>query len=126
MAVEDTSEVAADSPQSTESMLTELLAAQKEHRAEVQQLRDELAASKVPAPQVNVQALNAEELATKRAAEIAAYPFYCPGCGRLYDYQRQCTGSGEAPHPAIEVVATDELTSGDPTTHTPAPIPPVG
>jgi hypothetical protein len=46
--------------------------------------------------------------------------FYCPGCGRMYGYQRECTGSSEAPHPPIEVVSTDEL-SGDPEGHTPAP-----
>lgn len=48
-------------------------------------------------------------------------PFYCPGCGRPYGYQTQCTGaSAEAPHAPIEVVSTDELT-GDPSGHTPAP-----
>lgn len=47
-------------------------------------------------------------------------PYYCPGCGKRYNYQRECTGRGEAPHPAIDVVSTDEL-HGDPAHHTPAP-----
>lgn len=46
--------------------------------------------------------------------------FYCPGCGRRSDYQKECRGSDVAPHPPIEVVSTDEL-SGDPANHTPAP-----
>ena len=46
--------------------------------------------------------------------------FYCPGCGRQYTYQRECTGRPEAPHQPIEVVSTDEL-SGDPANLTPAP-----
>lgn len=50
-------------------------------------------------------------------------PFYCPGCGRRYNYQRECVGmSKEAPHQPIEVVSTDELADGaDPAKHTPAP-----
>lgn len=48
-------------------------------------------------------------------------PFYCPGCGRRYGYQRECTGRGEAPHPAIEVVSTDELHGDDTSKHTAAP-----
>ena len=46
--------------------------------------------------------------------------FYCPGCGRTYDYRQQCTGSPEAPHPPIEVVSTAEL-DGDPSEFTAAP-----
>jgi len=45
-------------------------------------------------------------------------PFYCPGCGRRYEYRQQCTGRPEAPHPPIEVVSTDELSVD---THTAAP-----
>ena len=45
-------------------------------------------------------------------------PFYCPGCGKRVQYQQQCTGKPESPHPPIEVVSTDEL-SGD--SHTAAP-----
>ena len=44
-------------------------------------------------------------------------PFYCPGCGRRYEYRQQCTGKPESPHPPIEVVSTDELKSGDPSQH---------
>lgn len=37
-------------------------------------------------------------------------PFYCPGCGKRVDYQQQCTGRPDSPHPPIEVVSTNELT----------------
>jgi hypothetical protein len=47
-------------------------------------------------------------------------PYYCPGCGLQYNYQRECTGKAEAPHPAIDVISTDEL-NGDPEHHTAAP-----
>lgn len=47
-------------------------------------------------------------------------PFYCPGCGRRFNYRTECEGKPVAPHPAIEVVSTEEL-SGDPANHTPAP-----
>ena len=49
-----------------------------------------------------------------------SHPFYCPGCGNRYNYERECIGRPEAPHPPIEVVSTDEL-NGDPANHTPAP-----
>jgi len=42
-------------------------------------------------------------------------PFYCPGCGRRFQYQQQCTGKPESPHPPIEVVSTDELSGDNPT-----------
>jgi hypothetical protein len=45
-------------------------------------------------------------------------PFYCPGCGRRFEYQQQCTGRPDSPHPPIEVVSTDELRGDD---HTAAP-----
>jgi predicted RNA-binding Zn-ribbon protein involved in translation (DUF1610 family) len=48
-------------------------------------------------------------------------PFYCPGCGRRWNYRTECAGqSAGTPHPPIEVISTDEL-SGDPEKHTPAP-----
>ena len=46
--------------------------------------------------------------------------WYCPGCGRRYSYQRECTGTPEAPHQPIEVVPVSEL-DGDPESHTKAP-----
>jgi hypothetical protein len=45
-------------------------------------------------------------------------PFYCPGCGKRVQYQQQCTGKPESPHPPIEVVSTDELKGDE---HTAAP-----
>ena len=50
-----------------------------------------------------------------------SHPYYCPGCGARYNYQRECTGRAEAPHSPIEVVSTDELNSDSPDDHTPAP-----
>ena len=50
--------------------------------------------------------------------EVEEAPFYCPGCGRRYNYQRECVGREEAPHKAIEVVSTDELQGDE---HTAAP-----
>jgi hypothetical protein len=43
-------------------------------------------------------------------------PYYCPGCGRRYNYQRECTGYPASGHAPIEVVSTDELDGdGEPT-----------
>lgn len=50
--------------------------------------------------------------------ELEEAPFYCPGCGLRYNYQRECVGRGEAPHKPIEVVSTDELQGDE---HTAAP-----
>ena len=57
-------------------------------------------------------------------------PFYCPSCGRRYNYPTACTGpaGSAAGHPAVEVVSTDELQHehdpdadpGQPGYHTPA------
>lgn len=56
------------------------------------------------------------------------HPFYCPGCGRVWNFLTECRGmTPAAPHPPIEVVSTDELKRtgdhehGDPVKHTPAP-----
>lgn len=46
-------------------------------------------------------------------------PFYCPGCGRRFNYMTACRGmSDTAPHPEIEVVSTDEI-GGDKETAAP-------
>ena len=95
----------------TDELLQQILAQQSEHRAEVAQLRKELADQKaqraVPAP--SSTRASAEELAQQRAEEIDRHDFYCPGCGKLVDYPQRCEGRAEAPHPPIEVVSTDEL-----------------
>lgn len=50
-----------------------------------------------------------------------SHPYYCPGCGRRWNYPTECTGqSAAAPHAPIEVVSTDEL-DGDPENFTAAP-----
>lgn len=47
--------------------------------------------------------------------------YYCPGCGKTYeDENAECTGTDEAPHKALKVVPTSEL-SGDPEKQTAAP-----
>ena len=105
-----------------EVTLADILKEQQQHRAEVAALREELAKAKAAPPQQTANAPSAEDALAARLAEIEQYPFYCPGCGALYKYQRECIGlSGAHPHPPIEVVSTDELKSGDATTHTPAP-----
>ena len=107
----------------TNDLLRELLAAQQEHRAEVASLREELAAAKAdrPAPRpVSSVVLTEEERQEQRQKEVAQYQFYCPGCGALYNRERECNGRGEAPHPPIEVVPTKELTD-ESSDHTAAP-----
>lgn len=125
---EDDSTNTIDAPMSTDDMLRQLLEDQKSQRAEVADLRAELSKSRAPvavAPTSMVQ--SPEVLAEARQDEIADFEFYCPGCGALYNYQRPCEGRGEAPHPPIEVVPTDEIKGDnnvDPerrAEHTPAP-----
>lgn len=72
-------------------------------------------AKKKPAIPKDVSDTDREALEARYAA-----PFYCPGCGRGFQYPGECEGTGEAPHGAIQTVSTDEL-SGDPDDHTPAP-----
>lgn len=105
----------------TDELLSTLVENQAAQRAEIAALRNELAKSKQPAPVATTQILTPEELLARRMAEIEQHPFYCPGCGRLFDYQRECTGRPEAPHQPVEVVSTDEIKSGDPAQHTAAP-----
>lgn len=58
---------------------------------------------------------------TDPPAAEQSHPFYCPGCGRRWNYQTECRGlSDTQPHAPIEVVSTDEL-NGNPENHTPAP-----
>lgn len=113
-----------EEPQTTEQLLQRILDEQKAHRDEVAQLRQQIAEQKatnpVQRPPSSV-ALSAEELAQQRANEIAEHDYYCPGCGRLFDYQRECTGRPEAPHAPIEVISTDELKGEDTSKHTAAP-----
>lgn len=68
-------------------------------------------------------ATEAEASAKREADRVAGPPYYCPGCGRRWNYMTDCTGMNAAvPHPPIEVVSTDELAEGaDPEDHTPAP-----
>lgn len=103
-------------PQTTDDLLRAVLAEQQAHRAEVAELREQMAASRPAPPPVAVANLSPEDALAARMAEIGKHDYYCPGCGLLYDYQQRCTGKSESGHPPIEVVSTDELKSGD--THT--------
>ena len=105
---------------STDELVRELLAQQQNMRDEIAAARAEVAASRVQ-PGPTATALSPEDLLAARMSDIQAHKFYCPGCGKLVDYQQQCRGRDEAPHPPIEVVSTDELLAGDPSKHTPAP-----
>lgn len=108
----------ASQPQTTDDLLRAILAEQEAHRAEVAELRQQMAASRpapAPAPVAN---RSPEETLAARMAEIGEHSHYCPGCGLLYDYPQRCTGKSESGHPPIEVVSTDELKSGDPLQHT--------
>lgn len=109
-------------PQSTDEMLRQLLAEREQDRASLREMREEIQRQRIaPRPTQSSVARSAEELQADRMEEIEQHDFYCPGCGALYDYRRPCNGTGEAPHPPIEVVSTDELKGDDPSKHTPAP-----
>lgn len=96
-------------PKTTEELLQEILEQQQEHRAEVAALREELDAAK-QAPPVGPPATNdPEALRQARLDHLAAHDYYCPGCGATGDYPQKCSGKGEAPHPPIEMVSTDEV-----------------
>jgi hypothetical protein len=106
---------------STDELLAELLAGQKQHRAEVAELRKELEAAKQQPRQVPVNNQSAEELHAARMERIGQFDYYCPGCGNLSPYLHECTGRPEAPHPPILFVSTDELKGDDTSEHTAAP-----
>jgi hypothetical protein len=92
-----------------------------EYRKEISELREELRKAAPAVPKVLAGDLESEEDRLKlRLEEIAKHDFYCPGCGALKKWIQECTGTGAAPHPPIEVVSTDEL-KGFPTGHTAAP-----
>ncbi|MDE2101932.1 MAG: hypothetical protein KGL39_32095 [Patescibacteria group bacterium] len=110
-----------ENKQSVEEMLAELIAAQREHRKEVSELRDELAKSKAPVQQVLGIVKTADQLREERFADIREHSHYCPGCGKLSHYPKECFGTATSPHPGIEMVSVEELLSGDESQHTAAP-----
>lgn len=120
-----TGEVTDVAVMSTDDMLRQIIADQASARSENQALREELAKARMaPPPAPSSAALSPEEAARKRQDELRDYEFYCPGCGALSHYPRACTGRGEAPHPAIEVVSTEEIKGANATDaekHTAAP-----
>lgn len=94
-------------------MLGQLIAEQQKMRADLQAQRDENEALKKqlsnPAP--SASPLSESELIAARQTELAAHPYYCPSCGRTWDYLRECEGRPEAPHHPDLVVSTDEVTN---------------
>lgn len=112
-------------PQTTDDLLRQIIEEQANARRENVELRAELAkARSTPPPAPSSAVLSPDVLAANRQAELQEHKFYCPGCGRLYNRERGCSGSGEAPHPEIEVVPVDEIlgeNAGDATLHTAAP-----
>lgn len=110
------------SPETTDDLLRQLLAERAEDRASLAALQEEIHRDRQQAPRpVSSVVQSQEDLAAARAEELSQHDFYCPGCGRLYDYRRECSGRGEAPHPPLEVVSTDELKQDDTSKHTAAP-----
>ena len=101
--------------------MADLIELQQSYRDDVAALRAEIAKSRVPVAGPTANAPTPEEALAARMAEVDSFSHYCPGCGKLYKREAECVGSPAAPHPAIEVVSTDELKSGDPTQHTAAP-----
>lgn len=102
--------------------LTKLLNDQATYRQEVALLRQELADRAGPVATRQVDIPSEEERLAARMEAISNAAYYCPGCGRLSDYPRECVGPDTArPHAPIVVVSTDELRAGDPSQHTPAP-----
>lgn len=92
-----------------------------EFRKEVNDLRRELRQRAGQQVQIAGPTETIEDRTNKRLELIAQASHYCPGCGELGQYPQKCTGpKGGHPHPAIEMVSTDEL-GGDPADHTAAP-----
>lgn len=109
----------------TDELLHQLLEQQQQQRDEVAALRTELAQAKssTSASVSSVAPLSAEELLAARQEEVGEHSHYCPACGRLSHYIRECVGlSADKPHPPVDMVPTDELhPDADPSEHTVAP-----
>lgn len=110
-------------PTSVEGMLQQIQADQAAHRAEVANLRSELSASRKPAATAPVTVRSQADMRADRIEQMSQFDYYCPGCGRLYSYPRECTGDKAMPHAPVEVVSTSEVTGtdSDPANHTAAP-----
>lgn len=117
-------QAAPQQPASTDDLIRQVIAEQQQHRAEVAALRqqlDEQQQRHTPPPAPSNTPQSPEEALKARMEEVNQHDYYCPGCGKLVDYQQQCTGRGESPHPPLEVVSTDELKAGDTEKYTAAP-----
>ncbi len=106
----------------TQEDVTALGKAFAEYRAEVAALRQELQAHRPRTVNVSAPQETLEQRTEARLAAISEASHYCPGCGTLSKYPRQCVGPDPAhpSHKALEMVSTDEL-GGDPANHTKAP-----
>lgn len=93
-----------------------------EYRAEVAALRQELQAHRPRTVNVAATQETPEQRHEARMALIADSSHYCPACGTLSKYPRQCVGPDPRfpSHAPVEMVTTDEL-GGDPAKHTRAP-----
>lgn len=117
----ETGDAPATEPATTDDLLRQIIDEQRQHRAEVADLRQQIDSQRTAptGPAATVQ--SPEELQQARLEEVGNHSHYCPGCGKLVDYPQQCTGTATAPHPPIEVVSTDELKGDDTSAHTAAP-----
>lgn len=105
----------------TPEEVTALAGMLAEFRREIHTLRAELRQRAGQQVQIAGPTETIEDRTNRRLEAIAQAKFYCPGCGLLYQYEKECTGpKGGHPHAPIEVVSTEEL-GGDPQDHTPAP-----
>jgi hypothetical protein len=89
-------------------------------REEMAQFRTEQQQARIPRAAQPEIVETPEEREAKRVEEISKFSHYCPACGRLYNYMRECTGYPASPHPPVDTVSTDEL-AGDPANYTKAP-----
>lgn len=112
-----------EAPATTDDLLRQIAQAQEDQRNEVAALRAQIDAQRPSAPTgLSGTVKSQEELLAERYDQLSSHSHYCPGCGKLVDYQQQCTGTATAPHQPIEVVSTDEVGhESDPANHTPAP-----
>ena len=115
--------VAPAAPATTDDILRAILAEQQQYRQQISELQTQINATKQPAPIALANAPSPEDALKARMLDVQEHDYYCPACGRLYDYRQKCTGSGDQPHSPIEVVSTDELKSGDTAKHTAASVP---
>lgn len=110
-AVEGTYPEPEQEAKTTDQLLAELLASQAEMRAELasQRQANEELKQQLSSPRAAPADLNPQQALEARLKELADNPYYCPACGKVYKYLTECRGKGEAPHPPVLVVSTEEV-----------------